>query len=375
MRLRLHFCVDFTALQSRLDRILQQAVGLHRTGQFASWELPKLLRRCYRTKDALHCRCETGTSKRHTLIAIPCDEGKIVENIGGQLTCLFPKKELPKGEYARCHPCEYRGDILRCKCDADFSEVRVPCPEGQTIETLNDKLLCRDSKKPIPQGSFIDTCDSCVYRANTLSCVCRGGSGTRSEIKMPCDAGRIIENIHGQLKCLFPKSAIPAGDYQKAFSECEQRGNVLTCKSDKEFSELELPCPRGQEPEARNKKLVCLDKKKPLPKGYYQARDARDCEYRGNVLECRVSRITSSLELPCPSDEVIDVVEGRLACASPRHLLPTGNYVQSCWGCKIDNGYMECSCEDPRQNHRKSALELPCFEAENRDGELKCKQR
>lgn len=320
---------------------------------------------CYRSEDKLHCKCSGGTSSQAS-VNIPCASGQIVENINGHLMCLFPQKKLPEGEYNKDN-CEFRGDQLICP----RSTLQLPCESGKVIENdSKGNLICIDAKKKIPEGSFRSSCDSCLYRANTMSCRC---DGKQTSVNLPCENGKFIENILGTLKCLYPKKPIPSGDYQSNFAECELRGDTLTCNNQKDSQSLTFPCAKGEEVVYQDKKLQCLPKKKPLPSGYYLKRSNSACEIRTDMLRCSRNQKQSKIKVPCDDGFTLDFDKSdALVCADIIKTMPPGSYTSSCSKCSAEKGFLKCECESPGNKRIMTTLPLPCSDVDNVNGNLVC---
>ena len=118
--------------------------------------------------------------------------------------------------------------------------VAAPLPEPEEnppVFTVPPDAMTPEAR-PLPKGSYINSCDECRLEDDMLECQCEDSKGTRwggwstkldlRNCKNPSD----IANWNGQLMCMTnnPEDPLPEGSYLRTCHECRiDDRNLLSC--------------------------------------------------------------------------------------------------------------------------------------------------
>lgn len=123
---------------------------------------------------------------------------------------------LPGSYWKTCHACHLDSrNTLVCRClDRQGYPVTSALHRARAcdnIKNVNGNLTCiqwhhrpqhHRGLKPLPRGSYLQTCHACTHLGNVLSCVCkdRNGFGHNTVLTNPGQC-RGIKNVNGNLIC------------------------------------------------------------------------------------------------------------------------------------------------------------------------------
>jgi hypothetical protein len=161
----------------------------------------------------------------------------------------FMAYALPGGSYLQtCNNCSLSrastGFLnLSCTCqDRNHNSVfSVLSNISQCTYVVNNngQLYCQQSTtsplttNPLPPGSYMQTCQSCQFDGNQLSCQCMN----KNQYQQPTslyNAGQCswIVNNNGYLQCGNQNNSqgLPPGSYSQTCQSCQFDGNQLSCQ-------------------------------------------------------------------------------------------------------------------------------------------------
>ncbi len=150
------------------------------------------------------------------------------------VTCLA----LPRGSYlATCSGCSIFNNQLACVCktkDGFPNRTTLGDPyRCSSVKNVNGSLTClqRHHYRPMPTGSYRNTCRRCSVDRGMLSCQCKTQMQlwTWTRIKYrSCRGG--IKNNNGHLSCWQShRDRLPPGSYKRSCKQCNYNGYRLSC--------------------------------------------------------------------------------------------------------------------------------------------------
>ena len=158
-----------------------------------------------------NCQTANNSTRRSSLNTSNC-RGRDIGNRDGYLNCeAKPGTAPPAGSYQQtCRDATMAGITLTATCQTANNSTRRTSINtgncrGRDIGNNNGTLTCSGggAVRPIPAGSYQQTCTSATMNGSMLNATCQtaNGSSRRSAINIDNCRGRDIGNRDGTLRC------------------------------------------------------------------------------------------------------------------------------------------------------------------------------
>ncbi len=165
-----------------------------------------------------------------------------------------------------CRDCYSKNSELHCDCQNRRGKwARTWVYYGDcygNLANVDGRLVCTDLGEPVPGGSWQESCARWRVRWDTLYAECKNkhGEWVRSRIRYKECGGRIM-NDNGRLACAGDPRPVPGGSWRQSCRRWHRDGNTLRaeCKNSRGhwiFSTLSLRGCRG-EPANCDGRLTC----------------------------------------------------------------------------------------------------------------------
>lgn len=139
-------------------------------------------RDCYTKDSQLHCDCRNRTGKWARTWMYYADCYGNIANVDGRMVCTDIGQDLPGGSWRNsCTRWRVRRDTLLAECKNDAgnwvrSRIRFKDCGGKIMND-NGHLTCAKDPRPVPGGSWRNSCRRWQREGNILRAECKNPQG------------------------------------------------------------------------------------------------------------------------------------------------------------------------------------------------------